>query len=386
MIDKKILSIVKIVKKIVRNKSNNLHEPLFDGNEVKYLKECIKSTYVSSVGRFVNLFEKKLAKFTKSKYAIAVINGTSALHILLKSIGVDKDDEVLVPSLTFVSTANAVTYCGAKPNFVDVEENSFGICATKLRQYLEKNSLKKREYCINKKTGKKIKALIAVHLLGFPCDIYEILKVCKEYNIKVIEDAAEALGSFYKKKHLGTFSIAGMISFNGNKTLTTGNGAVIITKNKKLAKKLKHISTTAKVKHDWECIHDEIGYNYRLSNINAAIGCAQIENLKNILNAKKKNYQVYLNYFKKFKDVEIKKEPRNGSINHWLISLIIKNNKIKKNTLLRCFYKFNIKCRPFWKPLHTLKIFKDCQKDNCNNSSKIYKTTISLPSSPELNY
>lgn len=386
MIKNKIYAIVSKIKNVVKDKSKNLHEPIFKGNEIKYLKECIKSTFVSSSGKYVDLFEKKLVNYTKSKNAVSIINGTSAIHILLKSIGVKTNDEVIVPSLTFVATANAVKYCGAHPNFVDIKESNLGICPIKLKKYLEKIVIKKKNFSVNKNNGRIIKALIAVHIFGVPCDIIEIKNICKKFNIKVIEDAAEALGSFYKKKHLGNFTEGGVISFNGNKTITAGNGAVIITNNNKLAKKIKHLSTTARTKSKWEYDHDEVGYNYKLSNINAAIGCAQIENIKKILIAKKKNYHLYLKQFKNLRFAEIMREPDNSSINYWLISLKINKKLIKKNNLLKALHKEKIKCRPVWKPLNTLKIFKDCQSDKCIVSKKIYETVINLPSSPEISY
>ena len=382
----KILTIVLKIKNVVKKKSKHLHEPIFRGNEIKYLKECIKSTLVSSTGKFVDLFEKKIASYTKSKNAVAIINGTSAIHILLKSLGVKTNDEVIVPSLTFIATANAVKYCGAHPNFVDIEEKNLGICPGKLKKYLEKIVIKKQKYSINKNNGRKIKALVAVHIFGVPCNIIEIKNICKKYNIKVIEDAAEALGSFYLKKHLGNFTEGGVISFNGNKTITAGNGGIIITNNNSLAKKIKHLSTTAKIESKWEYDHDEIGYNYRLSNINAAIGCAQIENIKKILIAKKKNYDLYQKQFKNLVFAEIIREPQNSSINHWLIRLKIKKEIVNKNNLLKALHKAKIKSRPVWKPLNTLKVFKNCQSDKCNISKKIYETVINLPSSPEISY
>ena len=261
-------------------KANGLHEPIFLGKEKKYLNECISSGYVSYVGKFVKLFENKICKFTKSKYAVALVNGTSALHILLTYFKINNEDEVLLPSLTFVATANAIKYCNANPHFLDIEKETLGICPKKLEKYLSKTLIRKKNFSINKYTKKKVRVLIAVHLFGFPCKIEEIKKICFKYKIKVIEDAAEAMGSFYKNKHLGNFSEAGVISFNGNKTITCGGGAVIISSNKKLTDKIKHLSTTAKIKHDWEYIHDDVGYNYRMTNLNAAVGCAQIENIK----------------------------------------------------------------------------------------------------------
>ena len=376
--------IINKIKKVINNGSKKLHEPIFFGNEKKYLDECIKSSYVSSVGKFVNKFEKKLCKFTKSPHAVALINATSAIHLLLRSLDISKNDEVLIPSITFVATANAIKHCEAQPNFVDVEKKTFGICPLKLKNYLEKIIIKKNGQSFNKFTRKRIKVLIAVHAFGMPCDIKSINKICKKYNIKVIEDAAEAIGSFYKKTHLGTSSLAGVISFNGNKTITTGNGAVILSKNKSLIQKIRHLSTQAKKKHKWEYDHDAVGYNYRLSNINAAIGCAQIEKIKKIISLKRKNFNSYKKEFKNFKCVKLLSEHKLCKSNFWLICLIIKKKKIKKNRLLSELHKKNIHCRPIWKPLHSLKIFRKCKKDRCENAEEIYKKTINLPSSPNI--
>lgn len=376
--------IIKILKKIIGNKSKKLHEPIFFGNEKKYVLDCIKSSFVSSVGKYVNIFENKVKKYTKSKNAVGIINGTCALQIVLQSIGVKSNDEVIVPSLSFIATANAVRHCGAFPNFVDVEKKTLGICAGKLEKYLKKISIKKKNFLINKKTGRKITALIAVHVFGMPCKIEEIKKVCKKFRIKVIEDAAEAIGSFYKKKHLGSFSEAGVISFNGNKTITSGNGAMVITENKQLANRIRHLSTQAKIKHIWEYNHDDVGYNYRLSNINAAIGCAQMEKLPIILRAKRKNFQRYYTCLNKLNFVQILKEPPLTKSNYWLITMKLNINFLKKNILLKKLYDLNFLCRPVWKPLHTLKIFIKYEKDNCINAEEIYDQILNLPSSPEI--
>ena len=321
---------LKSFRKIFSNKSARLHDPLFKGNEKKYLMNCINSSFVSYVGNYVSLFEKKLTQYTRSKYAVATSSGTSALHLILKYLKIGKNDEVLMPTSTYVATAAAVIYCNSTPNFVDIENENLGICPNKLKSYLERISKKKGKSCYNKKTGKKIKALIVVHLYGFPSKILEIKKVCKNFNIKIIEDAAEALGSFYKKKHLGTFSEAGILSFNGNKTITCGGGGAIITNNKKMAKKLKHLSVHAKKSGSDDHIHDEIGYNYRMTNLSAAVGCAQMENLKKILKAKRKNYETYKNLFKNENDIEILKEPINSKTNYWLIIGLVKKSNLKK--------------------------------------------------------
>ncbi len=374
--------ILKGLKKVVGKKSKQLHEPIFLGNEKKYLIDCINSTYVSTVGKYVNLFENKLKKYTKANNAVAIINGTSALQICLKSIGVNFNDEVIIPSLTFIATANAVKHCGAYPNFVDVEKDTFGVCPNKLEKYFKKILIREKNYSINRYNGRKVKALIAVHVFGMPCKINQINKICKKYKIKVIEDAAESIGSFFKKKHLGTFSLAGVISFNGNKTVTCGNGAIVLSNNKKLAKKIKHLSTQAKLVHKWEYDHDDIGYNYRLSNINAAIGCAQMEKLSIILKAKRQNFETYFKVFNKFNDVQILREPKFVRSNYWLISMKINQKKIKKNNLLKKLHKSGFLSRPIWKPLHNLKIFKNSKKDKCRNAIEVYNSIINLPSSP----
>ena len=384
MILKEEKIIINKIKKVIASGSKKLHEPIFFGNEKKYLAECIKSSYVSSVGRFVNKFEKKLCKFTKSPHSVALVNATSAIHLILRCLNISKNDEVLIPSITFVATANAIRYCQAQPNFIDVEKRTFGICPIKLEKYLKKIIIKKGGQSINKFTKKRIKVLIAVHVFGMPCNIKSINQICKKYNIKVIADAAEAIGSFYKNSHLGTNSLAGVISFNGNKTITAGNGAIILSKNKTLIQKIRHLSTQAKKKHKWEYDHDAVGYNYRLSNINAAIGCAQIEKIKKIISLKRKNFYSYQKEFKDFKYVKLLKEPKQCKSNFWLISLIIEKKNIKKNRLLSELHKHGIYSRPIWKPLHSLKIFKMCKKDKCENAEEIYNKTINLPSSPNI--
>ena len=381
-----IKNILNSVKLAVKQNSKKLHEPLFKGNEKKYLKKCIETGYVSYIGKYVNTFERKISKYTGSKNAVALVNGTCALHILLKYFNVGINDEVILPSITFVATANSVAYCKALPHFVDIEKETLGICPEKLEEYLKKIAIKKKGYCINKKTGRKIRVLIAVHVFGVPCKILEIKKICKMYNIKLIEDAAGAMGSFLKGKHLGNFSQAGVISFNGNKTITCGGGAVIITENKKLASKIRHLSTTAKKKHPWEYIHDEIGYNYRMTNLNAAIGCAQLENINRIISAKRKNFFLYKRLFKKNKDVQIIQEPNYSKTNYWLITLIIKKNKKLKNQVLKKLNQSGFQGRSIWKPLHTLKIFEKCPSGKLKNTMDIYNRAINLPSSPILNY
>ncbi len=383
MIEKKIIT---AISKVVKKGSKNLHEPIFFGREKHYLNDCIKTGYVSYIGKYVNIFEDKIKKYTKSKYAIALVNGTSAIHILLNSMNVTEEDEVLLPSLTFVATANAVKYCGATPNFVDIETENLGVCPEKLKKYLKRILIKKGKNYINKLSKKKIKTIIVVHLFGIPCQIEKIKKVCKKYNIKVIEDAAEAMGSFYKNAHLGNFSEAGVISFNGNKTITCGGGAVVITSKKKIADKIKHLSTTAKIKHRWEYIHDQMGYNYRMTNLNAAVGCAQLENIHHILKAKRKNFTDYYKAFEGIKEIELLKEPIKSKSNYWLITLNLKKNYKLKNSILRKLNNLGINARAIWKPLHTLIYLKDHPKDNLQNTIKVYRRMINLPSSANINF
>ena len=388
MIKKKLFvqKILSSIKFVIGKKTKKLHDPIFRGKEKKYLNNCINTGYVSYVGKYVSLFEKKISNYTKSKNVVSIINGTCALHILLKYFNIGVNDEVLIPSQTFVATANAISYCNATPHFVDTEIQTLGICPDKLENYLKRILIKKNKFYYNKKTGRRVKVLIAVHVFGVPCQILKLKSICAKFNITLIEDAAEAIGSFYKKIHLGNFALASVISFNGNKTITCGGGAVIITKSKKLAETIKHQSTTAKINHPWEYIHNEIGYNYRMTNLNAAVGCAQLENINKIIAAKRKNFNKYQKEFLKNRSVEVLREPKFSKSNYWLIALKLKKQAHLKNLLLKESNKIGIKCRPIWKPLHTLKMFKSCPKDNLTNTIKTYKEVINLPSSPALNY
>lgn len=375
-------NIIKSIIKVVGKRKHHLHEPLFYGNEIKYLKKTILTNLVSSVGPFVKKFEDQIKKFTKSKYAISVVNGTEALHLSLVACGVENNDEVLVPTITFVGTANAIVYSGAIPHFVDSEFETLGIDPLKLEKYLEKITIKKGKFYFNKKTKRKIKAIMPVHVFGNICQIDKILKIAKKYNLVVIEDAAEALGSFFKNMHAGTFGLVGCFSFNGNKIMTTGGGGAIITNNKLLAKKIKHLSTTAKINHRWEYIHDVVGYNFRMPNLNAALGSAQIENLNKFLRSKKKLFLRYGKEFLKVNDVRLIKNPELSKSNNWLNTIFIKNSSIKKrNKVLSFGQKNQIFLRPVWKPLHTLKHLNKMPRMNLDSAIKIYESCINLPSS-----
>ena len=379
--------IINIIKKILGGGRHFLHEPYFCGNEWKYVKKTLDDNYVSSIGSFVDKFEDQIKKFTKSKYAISVVNGTEALHLGLVACGVKKNDEVFVPTITFAGTANAITYSGAVPHFVDSELETLGIDPIKLEKYLKEISIKKGKFYFNKKTNRRISAIIPVHVFGNICQIDEILKIAKKYNLIVIEDAAEALGSFFHNKHAGTFGMVGCFSFNGNKILTTGGGGAIITNNKLLAKKIKHLSTTAKINDPWEYIHDAIGYNFRMPNLNAALGCAQLENLNKFLQAKRKLFNIYEKEFKLVEDIRIIKEKKFSKSNYWLNTIFIKNLSIKKrNQILKFAHKNNFFLRPVWRPLHTLKHFKKMPKMHIDVATKIYKSCINLPSSASYFY
>jgi len=379
--------IINIIKKILGGGRHFLHEPYFCGNEWKYVKKTLDDNYVSSIGSFVDKFEDQIKKFTKSKYAISVVNGTEALHLGLVACGVKKNDEVFVPTITFAGTANAITYSGAVPHFVDSELETLGIDPIKLEKYLKEISIKKGKFYFNRKTNRRISAIIPVHVFGNICQIDEILKIAKKYNLIVIEDAAEALGSFFHNKHAGTFGMVGCFSFNGNKILTTGGGGAIITNNKLLAKKIKHLSTTAKINDPWEYIHDAIGYNFRMPNLNAALGSAQLENLNKFLQAKRKLFNIYKKEFKLVEDIRIIKEKKFSKSNYWLNTIFIKNLSIKKrNQILKFAHKNNFFLRPVWKPLHTLKHFKKMPKMHIDVATKIYTSCINLPSSASYFY
>jgi len=373
--------IVQSIRKVVGKGKHQLHEPLFCGNEIKYLKKTILTNSVSTIGNYVKEFEEKIKKITKSKFAIAVVNGTAALHISLKISGVKNNDEVLVPALTFVGTANAIVYCGGIPHFVDSEINTMGIDTQKLEKYLNEIVIFKKNLAINRFTKRVIRAIVPVHIFGHPCKIDEIMKIAKKFNLIVMEDAAEALGSYYKKKHLGTFGLAGCLSFNGNKIVTTGGGGAVITNNKVFAEKIRHFSTTAKLVHKWEYIHDQIGYNFRMPNLNAALGLAQLENLNFFIKNKRVLYKKYYGIFKNNNNISIFREVKNAKSNYWLQILILKKNNFKfKNQILDKAFKSGIYLRPAWRLISDLKPYKFNPKMNLNGSQDIYKRIINIPS------
>lgn len=359
-----------------------LHEPLFFGNEKKYLEECVDSTFVSSIGRFVDLFEEKITEYTGAERAVACVNGTAALHLALILSDIHAGDEVVTQPLSFIATANAIAYTGAKPIFVDIDRDTLGLSPEKLAGFLEKNTRIENKLCINKASGKVIRCCIPMHTYGNPCRIDEIVEICEKYHIIVIEDAAESIGSFYKGKHTGTFGQIGTLSFNGNKTMTTGGGGMLLIRDNEIGKRAKHLSTQAKVNHPWEFYHDETGYNYRMPNINAALGVAQLEKLDLMLECKQKLWQKYTKFFKTLDIPSIQEIPESNS-NHWLNGFFLESKK-ERDEFLEYSISKGVHCRPAWNLLSTLPMYKDCQVDNIDNAKRIADTLISIPSSVPL--
>ncbi len=377
-----------------------LHEPYFGGNEKKYVLDCIESTFVSSVGKYVDRFEEMIRNFTGAKYAIATVNGTSALHIALKLAGVQQGDLVITQPLTFIATCNAITYCGAEPIFVDIDPDTLGMSPDSLASWLQENVELKVErveeglegldpqpsqlsqpykpyHKINKK---RISACVPMHTFGHPCKMDNIVEICNRYHIPVVEDAAESIGSYYEGKHTGTFGKLGILSFNGNKTITTGGGGMILTDDDELGPLAKHITTTAKKAHPWKFEHDMIGYNYRLPNINAALGCAQMEMLPEILKNKRETAQIYQDYFQTIADIEFITEPKDCLSNYWLNAILLKNIE-ERDAFLEQANLQKVMCRPAWILMNKLNMFTQCLKAEIPISEEIEQCLINLPSS-----
>ncbi|MBF0232994.1 MAG: LegC family aminotransferase [Desulfamplus sp.] len=362
-----------------------LHEPTLTGNECNYLKDCLDSTYVSYVGQYVDKFESMLVEFTGVKKAVAVVNGTSALHIALKLAGVEAGDEVLTPALNFVATANAITYCGAIPHFVDSEERTLGLDPDKLKDYLNDISSVNSKICTNKRTGRRIKSVIPMHTFGHPVDIDPLAELCREFKLEMIEDAAESLGSYYKGAHTGNHGKLSILSFNGNKIITTGGGGAIITNDENLGALAKHLTTTAKIPHRWEYRHDHIGYNYRLPNINAAIGCAQMEQLPTFLSHKRRLAESYQKAFQGIEGIVCFKEPSLARSNYWLnVLLIDKDFSGKRDEILEKTNNSGIMTRPAWALMHTLPMFTECPAMDLSCAISLAGRLINIPSSPFL--
>ena len=370
---------VKMAKKIYGNEYIPLHRPVFAGNETKYLIECIDSNFVSSVGEKVNHFERLVAEFTGSKYAIATVNGTAALHVAIELAGVKPGDEVISQALTFIATCNAISYAGAEPLFIDVDLDTMGLSPKALNCFLNKNAEKRADGTYNKATGKKISACVPMHTFGFPCRIKEIAIICADWDIALIEDAAESLGSFVNGRHTGTFSSMATLSFNGNKVITTGGGGMIITDDCNLAMQAKHITTTAKVSHPYEFVHDRVGYNYRMPNLNAALGCAQIERLEESLVIKNKIANQWDVFFDD-KSANFVKAIKGNKANHWLNTIIL-DSREERDNFLKFTNQNNVMTRPIWTLMSKLSMFKDCQKDSLANSLWLEDRVVNIPSS-----
>lgn len=356
-----------------------LHEPVFDGNERKYVLETIDSTFVSSVGKFVDKFEEMVCAYTGAKYAVATVNGTSALHMALLGAGVEQDDEVITQPLTFVATANAISYCKALPIFIDVDKDTMGMSPGSLRSFLEENTFFDEGICKNKLTGRRISAVVPMHTFGFACRIEKIQEICSEFNLPLVEDSAESIGTWVGKKHTGTFGKLGVFSLNGNKTITSGGGGAIVTDDQSLAKKLKHMTTTAKVPHKWEYVHDMTGYNYRMPNINAALACAQLEELEKMLEIKKRLSSRYSEFFGNT-DISYTNEIQGTRANFWLNTIVLPNLKLR-DAFLDETNAAGVMTRPIWRLLNELRMFEDCQSFNLENSNWLADRVVNLPSS-----
>lgn len=357
-----------------------LHAPYFGGNEKKYLMDTIDSTFVSSVGAYVNRFEEMMAEITGAKYAIATTNGTSALHLAMIVAGVSAGDEVITQPLTFVATANAIAHCHATPVFVDVDKDTMGLSPDSLATFLNENVSVENGKAINKTTGKRIAACVPMHTFGFPCRIEEIVAVCAEYGIPVVEDAAESLGSYVGDKHTGTLGLLGTFSFNGNKTVTCGGGGAIITNDEALAKKAKHISTTAKVPHAWEFEHDEIGFNYRMPNLNAAVACAQLEQLQDILANKRALAAEYTAFFASQDGIEHVVEAEGTTANYWL-NCVVLDAAEGRDAFLQQTNGAKVMTRPIWKLMNTLPMYAACQCTPLPNAEWLEERVVNIPSS-----
>jgi perosamine synthetase len=357
-----------------------LHAPVFKGNEKKYVLDTIDSTFVSSVGEYVNRFEKMICDYTNAQYAIAAVNGTAALHLSLLINEVKQGDLVITQPLSFIATCNAISYLKASPLFIDVDINTLSLSAEKLNLFLKESSCRKNNECFHKQTGRRIRACVPMHTFGQAAEIDAIEEICQKFNLILIEDAAESLGTIYKGKHTGTFGMCGTYSFNGNKTITCGGGGMIVTNNKQLATTAKHLSTQAKVPHRWDFVHDEVGYNYRLPNINAALACAQMEQLENFIEAKRKLACAYKNFFATTPYKYIS-EQENVRSNYWLNTILLRNTD-ERNAFLTYTNDNNVMTRPCWRLMNKVDMFKDAPSDNLDNAEWIEERLVNIPSSP----
>lgn len=375
------MTFVEQVKDLYQQDFVPLHEPTFNELEVEYVTDCVRSGWVSSVGKYVDQFEQELAEFVGVKRAVAVVNGTAALQIALKVAGVQENDEVFMPSLTFVATANAAAYLQAIPHFVDVSEETLGLDPFKLEKHIQSIGMMKDGYLMNRETGRVIRAVVPMHTFGHPVDLDSLLDICERYNLVLVEDAAESLGSYYKGKHTGSFGLVNAVSFNGNKIMTTGGGGAILTNDEKLADYAKHLTTTAKKPHKWAYDHDEIGYNFRMPNLNAALGCAQLKKMPIFIEQKRQLTNVYEQFVSQLDGVTLFKEPSHTKGNYWLQTLIL-NERHNREEVLDFLNENGVMSRPIWTPLHKLAPYKIMPKANLDSTLKLEKRIINIPSTP----
>ena len=360
-----------------------LSVPRFIGNEKKYLEECIDTTFVSSVGKFVDRFEEMMAAYTGAKRAVVCVSGTNALHVAMMLAGVERDDEVLTQALTFIATCNAISYIGAHPVFIDVDKDTMGLSPKAVQRWLEANAEIKEGVCFNKTTGRRIKCCVPMHTFGHPVHMDELVEVCQAWHIELVEDAAESIGSFYKGKHTGTFGKVGAVSFNGNKTITTGGGGMLLFMDEELGAYAKHLTTQAKIPHRWEFRHDHIGYNYRMPNINAALGCAQMEHLEEFVLNKRETAAQYAAYFKGVEGIEFFTEPDNCRSNYWLNAVVLPDKEAQL-AFLNQTNDNGVMTRPIWELMNRLPMFENCQNDGLENTIWFADRVVNIPSSVRL--
>ena len=380
----KFQKVVDFVKTQYPNKEFiSLHEPVFIGNEKKYVNDAIDSTFVSSVGAYVNRFEEMMCEITGAKYSVAIVNGTNALHLGLLLADVKREDEVISQALTFIATANAISYIGAKPVFIDVDKETLGMSPLALTKFLKANAELRTDGCYNKVTGRRIAACVPMHTFGLPCKIDEIASICEQWNIALVEDAAESLGSYYKGKHTGVFGKVGIFSFNGNKTVTCGGGGALITNDETLAKRAKHLTTQAKIPHKWEFVHDIVGYNYRMPNLNAALACAQLEQLAIFVENKRDLALKYKELFNEL-DIFFIEEPIDAKANYWLNAILL-DDLTQREEFLEYTNQRGVMTRPVWELMNRLSMFKDCQTDELTHSIWIADRLVNIPSGFRVN-
>lgn len=362
-----------------------LHEPEFAGREWEYVKECLDTGWVSSVGKMVDRFESMLAEITGAERAVAIVNGTAALHMAVMLAGVKAGDEVILPAFTFIATANAVSYAGAVPHFADIETVTIGLDAAKLDAHLRDIGRIGAEGCVNRVTGRPIRAVIVMHAFGHPADLDGLAEVCARHELALIEDAAESLGSYYRGKHTGPLARVGALSFNGNKVVTTGGGGAVLTNDPALGARAKHLSTTARLAAGWNFVHDEVGYNYRLPNINAALGCAQLERLPDFIARKRRIAERYRTAFADVEGVAFVSEPPGSTSNYWLCNVMLEFARAEEqHAVLKALNDSGFGARPAWTPMHRLPMYRDCPRADLTVTDDVFRRLVSLPSSPAL--